>query len=848
MRLDKWTYIIGAATVATATELGLLAAGKPGALGAFAGLVPAVLWQIAADRRKKTRERDELLDRAAQQLVPPELPGGAAKYLRPEDQVVKFWPRPELAVLRSWSVSTRHTDIQLITGEGGAGKTRLALQFGQEAAQKYGWQFYWVSAGEEAKAAAAVRESQIPVLLILDYAETRTDLGEFLTGVIEDGPGANVRVLLLARSAGEWWQQLITGTGAVLSETLAAVQPIPLGPLTGPSGQHEVFKQAMEAFAAELNTDCPSTALPLSIDPRAPALVVHAAALLAVLDHQSGQKISQDASGSDVIAGLLRHEARYWGQSQASYGLALGPVTSRRTVAAGTLIGADDEASAARLLEAIEELADPAIRGRAARWLHDLYPPEPESSAAREWIAPLRPDLVAENLVVTVLSDQPHLALALTGDLTERRAGRALTLLARAALSDPAASSLLNRALTAHFSRLAIPALAVAVETNPQIGEQLADILGSGQWPLSFLKQLALELPDTSIALARLATAIFQHLTDAAIGDNEERGPNLISLSNHLGQLGRREDALAAINEAVTTYRQLAAARPDAFLPDLAMALNNQSVRLSDLGRREDALAAINEAVTIRRQLAAARPDAFLPDLAGALNNQSNRLSDLGRREDALAAINEAVTIRRQLAAARPDAFLPDLAMALNNQSNRLSDLGRREDALAAINEALTIRRQLAAARPDAFLPDLAMALNNQSVFLSALDRREDALAAINEAVTIRRQLADARPDAFLPDLAMSLNNQSASLSDLGRREDALAAINEAVTIRRQLADARPDAFLPDLAGSLNNHPPGCRTWAAARTPWPPSTKPSPSAASSPPPAPTPSSPTSPGP
>ena len=31
------------------------------------------------------------------------------------------------------------------------------------------------------------------------------------------------------------------------------------------------------------------------------------------------------------------------------------------------------------------------------------------------------------------------------------------------------------------------------------------------------------------------------------------------------------------IDEAVGVYRQLAAARPDAFLPDLAMSLNNQS-------------------------------------------------------------------------------------------------------------------------------------------------------------------------------------------------------------------------------------------------------------------------------
>jgi hypothetical protein len=50
----------------------------------------------------------------------------------------------------------------------------------------------------------------------------------------------------------------------------------------------------------------------------------------------------------------------------------------------------------------------------------------------------------------------------------------------------------------------------------------------------------------------------------------------------------------------------------------------------------EPALIASQEAVAIRRELAAAHPDAFRPNLALSLTNLSNRLSDLGQREDAL--------------------------------------------------------------------------------------------------------------------------------------------------------------------------------------------------------------------
>ncbi|MEV0409178.1 hypothetical protein [Actinoallomurus sp. NPDC050550] len=61
------------------------------------------------------------------------------------------------------------------------------------------------------------------------------------------------------------------------------------------------------------------------------------------------------------------------------------------------------------------------------------------------------------------------------------------------------------------------------------------------------------------------------------------------------------------------------------------------------------------------RRLADARPDAFLPALASSLNNLSNRLGELGRREEGLEAITEAVQIRRQLAQARPEVYREEL-------------------------------------------------------------------------------------------------------------------------------------------------------------------------------------------
>ncbi|MEV5560383.1 tetratricopeptide repeat protein, partial [Nonomuraea wenchangensis] len=59
--------------------------------------------------------------------------------------------------------------------------------------------------------------------------------------------------------------------------------------------------------------------------------------------------------------------------------------------------------------------------------------------------------------------------------------------------------------------------------------------------------------------------------------------------------------------------------------------------------------------MTIRRQLTAAFPDRYRPDLAASLNNLGVYYAALERPDEALSATEEAVTIRRQLTAAFPD-------------------------------------------------------------------------------------------------------------------------------------------------------------------------------------------------
>ena len=72
----------------------------------------------------------------------------------------------------------------------------------------------------------------------------------------------------------------------------------------------------------------------------------------------------------------------------------------------------------------------------------------------------------------------------------------------------------------------------------------------------------------------------------------------------------------------------MAEANPAAYLPDFAMSLNSVSNRLGELGRREDGLDAVTEAVEMYRRLAEANHPAFA---SGYLD----RLDDLDQTDQA---------------------------------------------------------------------------------------------------------------------------------------------------------------------------------------------------------------------
>jgi tetratricopeptide (TPR) repeat protein len=116
------------------------------------------------------------------------------------------------------------------------------------------------------------------------------------------------------------------------------------------------------------------------------------------------------------------------------------------------------------------------------------------------------------------------------------------------------------------------------------------------------------------------------------------------------------------------------------------LTLANLSLRLSEVGRREEALRANDEALRMYRRLAANQPTVFY--LARSLSIHFDILFDLRRIPEALLAIQEAASLHRPLAKERPIAFAGKLTSSLFKLSSCYSGMGRHEDAQLARTEA----------------------------------------------------------------------------------------------------------------------------------------------------------------
>ncbi|MBT9100014.1 tetratricopeptide repeat protein [Methylovulum psychrotolerans] len=683
-----------------------------------------------------------------------------SQLLRADEALVPFdaAQQPSLDLLIKWLDAEWPTAVRLLTGAGGLGKTRLALELCRQR-QAAGWCCGFLDKDHAAKDMALfwdeLRQQQQAVLVVLDYAETRQTVLLALVKALLQNPSPHpVRLLLLARGGGEWWDNL-PGKDADCETLLASYATS--GPYLLPalyldaSSRRLAYQQALQAYAVALGRPATQYIPDLTGEHFAKPLYLQMAALLALFN-----EYPQTAEG--LTRALLNHERRYWAQALANSGLPNPENLAQQLLALATLAGGFAASNQAHnYWGAVSDYPlQPLEMAVLFNALTPLYP-----GSGNQRLPAMQPDLLGEALVAQTLL-QAQGARLLDAVLREDTLQySALTVLARLSGHRPDVEGVLVEGLMRNFGKCCLAVVEVVLETPGKL-TALACAVFRGLTPagqshaagllLRFFKHESVELGYLAyeVALSEKNKAdkkLAKKPKD--ISAKRDYAKSLDKLSITLHRIGKDAEAVGCSEEAVAIYERLAGKNPDRFEPDYVHSLSNYSIYLSGAGQNAEALGFAQQALAICKRLAEKNPDRFEPDYARSLNNYATRLSGAGQYAEAQGFAEEAVAIRKRLAEKNPDRFEPDYADSLHSYANRLSDAGQYAEAQGFAQQALAIRKRLADKNPDRFEPDYADSLHNYAIRLSEAGQYAEAQGFAQQALAIRGRLAVKTPARY---------------------------------------------------------------------------------------------------
>jgi tetratricopeptide (TPR) repeat protein len=326
----------------------------------------------------------------------------------------------------------------------------------------------------------------------------------------------------------------------------------------------------------------------------------------------SGLVRAAGAAGRPVLDAVLDDLVR--GELEYAEGTAIAneisfntPTVLDRCVAAAALFGAATLAEARTVVRAVLGLAegDHELAYGVASWLRELYP-----NRSGDYWGAVEPVELVQRLLVADRQQLPVVAGVL-GRVSERQARRALTTLRAVTLPD----------------RQLERALVDALGGCPGIAPIAVEVAGAGETPtaaillrgaVAAMSRPGVPLNDVEAVLDRLASA-------APLW--ESRDPEAV---------GHLVDNLRRLSRVSTRYQ-----------PYFARMLRHEAVLLIELGRHEEALGRLTEAIEVYRRLVERAPD-YRNSLVNTLRAAAVQLRQLGRYPEASTMDREAELIRQR--------------------------------------------------------------------------------------------------------------------------------------------------------------------------------------------------------
>ena len=498
--------------------------------------------------------------------------------------------------------------VAVVTGAGGSGKTRLAAQLCHDLSS-IGWctGFLPTTTDITVEELSTLAELTTELLVVVDYAEeTRRGQLATLFRALRDRRSPT-RIVLTARGTDVWWDEFreeLEQDGIDLSKTLI-ISHLGRNQLQkNPLLFDGIFRRAVQGFAEQVSQPPLRQDIVVPENLGATALDVVLMAWLVVCDESAGAA-KKLPTRNGLYDRVLTTEFAQWRKAPA---LAEISGTHMRQAAAtlSLLAPSQDEDEVDEVLSRLPEWASEHLRrSRFAELLvHTLLRVDGEGAVN------LRPDPVAEHLILEVFSKRPDLlAWVLPTDPLEvpgledpdademvvqralalgQQAQNACTVITRAdSLDSKKAHRLAGRVLRAR-PHLWSSALDVTINQGGPFAPALEELIASGaDLPLAEIEDA---IPLGHGVLRGAALAATRRLAASAERSPEQQARWANTLAIRLSEAGERGEALEAAREAADLYKALAGASPAAYTPNLAMSLNNLANHLSEAGERGEAL------------------------------------------------------------------------------------------------------------------------------------------------------------------------------------------------------------------------------------------------------------------
>ncbi|MFI8194458.1 hypothetical protein ACIF8T_38035 [Streptomyces sp. NPDC085946] len=743
-------------------------------------------------------------------------PRSAVELLHPARAVVPFHGREEeLHALTAW-MQQADSEVAVLHAPGGRGKTRLMVELAHRLQPR--WSIVWLRPGTAPGPHTCA--PGLPLMMVVDGADGRIEETRAVLEFTARHRGAPVRAVLLARSAGDWREEVAGDSlqlGSMLSAALVhELAELPLGDLDGYLTAAHALAEELEALSGQKGSlkgwFTERTPPPLPENTDGSPLTFHMAALVHLLD--AAQGVAAPAGDTSAVEErLLQHERAHWRGTASAH--RIYPPLLRRTledvVAAVVALGPsgprETTAVLARVLGDDNGGGVPGGVRAVHAWVLAALPAEGGA------IGRLRPDRLAERLVGEHFRNSPGLVDALLPTATPGQVTRFLTLVTRASVrgAGPSTEELTDWCLR-HPAALGPAAVALAsrLEEPAPLLAALQALIDRPDATLDDLEHLAAAVPPHPYLLAPWVLALHRRIVAThrlRAADDPEARPGLAvalrEMSKRLSSVGEREKCLDVIQEAYDLWREIPADHPRHQAERGACRVNSSQF-LSDVERRREAYQAATEGAELLR--AALRPDdcESRVNLVKALDTLAVAAKALGDYDTAWRVVEESRELCEALWDGDPEAHDSLMVNHLNNHAIVAMESGCRDNALASTRRAVKLRRRLADENPDAELSGLALILATASSAAQLAGSHREALGNIRESVAIRRRLAEARPRVYQADLANGLNSLAIDLDNLGHHAEALDAAEESVWLHRDLADEQPHIHTPRLALALN--------------------------------------------